>query len=108
MPIKTTAPLTKNVVRIPFGKGADTKSTDIILSPGTLEILENAVFEKTGRLEKRKGCSTSSWEGTDNNPAGSYVYRKNLIIEGDEELTTILGNDNETVGIGYNLSLIHI
>ena len=43
--------LKKEVFRIPFGKGADTKSTDIVLEPGQLEVLENAVFEKTGRLE---------------------------------------------------------
>jgi len=102
MPIKKTAPLSKNVIRVQLGKGMDTKGTDIVLEPGTLETLKNAVIEKTGKIQKRKGCSTSSWEGANNNPEGSFVYRKNLIIQGDEELTTILGNDNETVAIGYN------
>lgn len=46
--------LNKNVFRIQFGRGLDTKSTDIVLEPGSLENLENAVIEKLGRLEKEK------------------------------------------------------
>ena len=95
--------LKKEVFRIPFGKGADTKSTDIVLEPGQLEVLENAVIEKTGRLEKRKGCSSSTWgaSGTDN-PTGSFVYRKNLLVSGDKSLATLIGSDNEHTTIGYN------
>ena len=35
--------LNKNVFRIQFGRGLDTKSTDIVLEPGSLENLENAI-----------------------------------------------------------------
>ena len=106
MPIKTTAPLTKNVVRIPFGKGVDTKTTDIVLKPGELEVLENAVIEKTGRLEKRKGCSSATWDDSSTNtPVGTFAYRDNLVIQGDEAVITLVGSDNETVttsGLGLN------
>ena len=37
--------LQKNVFRVQLGKGSDTKTTDIVLKPGELEILENAVIE---------------------------------------------------------------
>ena len=47
--------LDKKLVSIPFSSGADTKTSDNVMQPGQLEVLENAVFEKTGRIEKRKG-----------------------------------------------------
>ena len=94
--------LQKNIFRVQLGRGSDTKKTDIVLEPGELEVLENAVIEKSGRLEKRKGCSTSNWEPAADDPVGSYVYRKNLVIEGDKSLSTLLGSDNETVTLGYN------
>ena len=56
--------LDKKLVSIPFSSGADTKTSDIVMEPGQLEVLENAVFEKTGRIEKRKGCSESTLGGT--------------------------------------------
>ena len=94
--------LQKNIFRVQLGRGSDTKKTDIVLEPGELEVLENAVIEKSGRLEKRKGCSTSNWEPAADDPVGSYVYRKNLVIEGDKSLSTLLGSDNEIVALGYN------
>jgi hypothetical protein len=97
--------LDKKLISIPFSSGADTKTSDIIMEPGQLEVLENAVFEKTGRIEKRKGCSTSDWTGgSANNPVGTYVYRDNLIIEGDETLFNLLGTDGNAnhVTMGLN------
>ena len=47
--------LKKEVLRVQFGSGVDTKSTDIVLEPGKLEVLENAVFEKTGKIQNAKG-----------------------------------------------------
>jgi hypothetical protein len=98
--------LNKNVFRIQFGKGLDTKSTDIVLEPGSLENLENAVIEKLGRLEKRKGSSSATWDlSSTNNPIGTFAYRDNLIIQGDEANITLIGSDNETVsasGLGLN------
>jgi len=104
---KTQAlPLKKEILRIPLGKGVDTKTSDIVLEAGTLEVLENAVFEKTGRLEKRKGCSSSTWDdSSSDNPIGTFAYRDNLIIQGDESVITLVGSDNETVtlsGLGLN------
>jgi len=90
--------LQKKLVSIPFNVGADTKTSDIVMQPGQLEVLENAVFEKTGRIEKRKGCSTVEWSRSDGDvPAGSYAYRDNLIIEGDDSLISLVGSDNDTV-----------
>jgi len=98
--------LDKKIVRIPFGKGMDTKGTDIVLEPGSLELLKNAVIEKTGKLQKRKGCSSSTWDDSStNNPIGTFAYRDNLVIQGDEAVITLVGSDNETVtasGLGLN------
>ena len=98
--------LNKNVFRIQFGRGLDTKSTDIVLEPGSLENLENAVIEKLGRLEKRKGSSSATWDlSSTNNPIGTFAYRDNLIIQGDETDITLIGSDNEAVsvsGLGLN------
>lgn len=97
--------LDKKLVSIPFSSGADTKTSDIVMGPGQLEVLENAVFEKTGRIEKRKGCSSSTWTGgTANDAAGSYGYLHNLLIEGDETLFTLLGTDGNAnlVTMGLN------
>ena len=97
--------LQKKLVSIPFSSGADTKTSDIVMEPGQLEVLENAIFEKTGRIEKRKGCSTSDWTGgTGNNPVGTYVYRDNLIIEGDETLFNLLGTDGNANHITMGLN----
>jgi hypothetical protein len=75
------------------------------MEPGQLEVLENAVFEKTGRIEKRKGCSTSDWTGgTGNNPVGTYSYKDNLIIEGDETLFNLLGTDGTANHISMGLN----
>ena len=95
--------LDKKIVRIPFGKGMDTKGTDIVLEPGSLELLKNAVIEKTGKLQKRKGCSSTTWgASSSDNPTGSFVYRKNLLISGDKSLATLVGTDNEYTSLGYN------
>ena len=97
--------LDKKLVSIPFSTGVDTKTSDIVMQPGQLAVLENAVIEKTGRIEKRKGCSTSDWTGgTDNNPVGTYVYRDNLIIEGDETLFNLLGEDGRANNITMGLN----
>ena len=99
--------LDKKIVRIPFGKGMDTKGTDIVLEPGSLELLKNAVIEKTGKLQKRKGCSSSTWDlSSTDNPLSTFVYRDNLVIQGDETNIGLIGTDNEAVaqfsGLGIN------
>ncbi len=98
--------LDKKLVSIPFAAGADTKTSDIVMEPGQLEVLENAVFEKTGRIEKRKGCSSATWDATANDdPIGTFAYRDNLVIQGDDARITLIGSDNETVivsGLGLN------
>ena len=93
--------LEKKLFRFPMGKGADTKTTDIVLESGQLEVLENAVFEKTGRIEKRKGCSSTSWDlASAHNPTSTFVYRDNLVIQGDETTIGLVGSDNEIVILG--------
>ena len=67
--------LQKKLVSIPFNAGADTKTSDIVMQPGQLEVLENAVFEKTGRIEKRKGCSGSDIVAVGGGPVGSMEVR---------------------------------
>ena len=98
--------LKKNILRIQLGRGVDTSATDIVLEPGQLEVLENAVIEKAGRLEKRKGCSSTTWDlSTANNPIGTFAYRDNLVIQGDETQVGLVGSDNEIVnlsGLGLN------
>lgn len=98
--------LKKEVLRVQLGQGLDTKSTDILLEPGKLEVLENAVFEKTGKIQKRKGSSSSTWDtSATNDPVGTFAYRDNLIIQGDKGAVTLIGSDNEAFaspGLGEN------
>jgi len=54
-------PLKKKVAVIPFGKGVQSKKTDITLEAGELEVLENGIFDKLGHIAKRKGHSESAW-----------------------------------------------
>tara|TARA_R100000951_G_scaffold76179_2_gene64251 strand:- start:9833 stop:12955 length:3123 start_codon:yes stop_codon:yes gene_type:complete len=98
--------LNKKVLRVQLGRGVDTSATDIVLEPGQLEVLENAVFEKTGRLEKRKGCSSTDWDlSSSQSPTGTFTYRDNLVIQGDETVIGLVGSDNEIVilsGLGLS------
>lgn len=99
--------LQKNILRVQLGRGMDTKSTDIVLEPGSLELLKNAVVEKTGKLQKRKGCSSTTWDlSSTDNPLSTFVYRDNLVIQGDETNIGLIGTDNEAVaqfsGLGIN------
>jgi hypothetical protein len=98
--------LQKNIFRIQLGRGADTSATDIVLEPGQLEVLENAVIQKAGRLEKRKGCSSTNWDlSSVYNPLSTFSYRDNLIIQGDETVIGLVGSDNEIVAFsGLGLS----
>ncbi len=48
-------PIKWDTVQLPFGTGQDDSTHDHALKPPTLETLENAVFEKTGTITKRKG-----------------------------------------------------
>lgn len=90
--------LQKSILRVQLGRGVDTSATDIVLEPGQLEVLENAVIEKAGRLEKRKGCSSSTYDlSATQNPISTFVYRDNLIIESDEASISLIGSDNESV-----------
>ena len=74
--------LQKKLVAVPFNRGVDTKTADVVLEPGQLDILENGVFEKTGRIQKRNGCASATWEGSaSENLQGSYVYNKNIILD---------------------------
>ena len=47
-------PLKKKVAVIPFGKGVQSKKTDITLEAGELEVLENGIFDKLGHIAKRR------------------------------------------------------
>jgi len=62
--------LQKKLANIPFAKGIQTKKTDITLEPGELEVLENAVFDKHGQIEKRKGYTETQFEY----PAGDGTH----------------------------------
>lgn len=48
-------PLNKQKVSVPFSQGVNTKIDPNQKPIGTLEVLENAVFDEPGRLKKRKG-----------------------------------------------------
>ena len=62
--------LQKKIANIPFSKGIQTKKTDVTLEPGELEVLENAVFNKHGEIEKRKGYTETQFEY----PAGAGTH----------------------------------
>jgi len=62
--------LQKKIANIPFSKGIQTKKTDVTLEPGELEVLENAIFNKHGEIEKRKGYTETQFEY----PAGAGTH----------------------------------
>ena len=62
--------LQKQVANIPFSKGVQTKKTDVTLETGELEVLENAIFDKHGQIEKRKGYTETEFEY----PAGAGTH----------------------------------
>ena len=62
--------LQKQVANIPFSKGVQTKKTDVTLETGELEVLENAIFDKHGQIEKRKGYTETQFEY----PAGAGTH----------------------------------
>jgi len=67
---KQTIPLQRQIANIPFSKGIQTKKTDVTLESGELEVLENAVFNKHGEIEKRKGYTETQFEY----PAGAGTH----------------------------------
>lgn len=52
--------LQKTIVSIPIAEGLDTKTDDKLVPAGKSLVLENARFQKTGRLSKRFGLVVSS------------------------------------------------
>jgi hypothetical protein len=49
--------LVKQIIDVPFGLGIDTKTDEKNVLPGKLLTLENAVFDKIGRVAKRPGVA---------------------------------------------------
>ena len=50
--------LNKNTVSLPFALGLDEKSSEDTAQPGSLESSSNAVFDKSGQIQKRNGFKT--------------------------------------------------
>lgn len=53
-------PLIKQTIDVPFGLGIDTQTDEKVVLPGKLITLENAVFDKIGRVAKRAGLVAES------------------------------------------------
>lgn len=58
-------PLQKQTISINFGNGIDTKTDPKLVQPGKLVDLQNRVFKKNGRLDKRNGYQILSGTTTD-------------------------------------------
>lgn len=74
-------------IQLPFGMGQDDSVSDHVLKPPTLETLENAIFEKTGTITKRKGFDQLTRDvrasGTDISAAKSLFTREDELLLAD-------------------------
>lgn len=57
--------LNKQTIALNFGQGLDTKTDPKLVQPGKLLMLENGVFHKAGRIDKRNGYSILSSQTLD-------------------------------------------
>jgi hypothetical protein len=82
--------LNKQEVSLPLSMGIDTKSDEKQQPPGTLHVLENAVFDEPGKLKKRNGYEKVNLKDT----TGSTITAPLQLAAYKEEL--LLFNKNST------------
>lgn len=70
--------LNKQVAAIQFGRGVQSKKTDITLEPGELEILENGIFDKLGHIAKRKGYSEEAFTSSYGKTQASFQFKNSM------------------------------
>lgn len=76
--------LNKQKIALPLSLGIDTKSDNKQQPIGTLESLENAVFDEPGKLKKRNGYDKIELKDVDDNtitnPEKISKYKKELVL----------------------------
>jgi len=76
--------LNKQKIALPLSLGIDTKSDNKQQPIGTLESLENAVFDEPGKLKKRNGYDKIELKDVNNNtitnPEKISKYKKELVL----------------------------
>lgn len=80
--------LQKQVIDVILGQGIDTKSSEELLNPGKLHLLENGYVEKTGAITKRPGMESINTALAKTGGA-NYDIDSLKLIEFNNELVTI-------------------
>lgn len=100
--------LNKNTVSLPFALGLDEKSSEDTAQPGSLESSSNAVFDKSGQIQKRNGFKTPN---TITSKTANYTldagvrideFNKELLIADGTRVCNITepGNVNRATVVG--------
>lgn len=76
---------------VPVTEGMDTKSDDRFIVPGKVKLVENGVYRKKGRVDKRYGYTSFNKLDIDgssilDDAKGLYKYGDELLVEGDGKL----------------------
>lgn len=87
--------LKKQTVSLPFSLGLDEKSSSETAKPGSLDLAENAVFNKEGQIEKRHGYRTKNQ--TISKTSGYVLDRASRIDEYNRELLVADGLSLATI-----------
>ena len=106
--------LNKNTVSLPFALGLDEKSSEDTAQPGSLESSSNAVFDKSGQIQKRNGFKTpntiASKTANYTLDAGVRIdeFNKELLIADGTRVCNITEPDNvnraTVVGTLHNIN----
>lgn len=86
-------PLNKQLVDIVFDKGLNNKTSDHFTLNGNLKELENRVFNKIGRLDKRYGFSVLSNSAITDTDTSDIVNMNALSKFGEDELVLFADNN---------------
>lgn len=102
--------LAKQKVSIPLVMGLDTKTDEKQQSPGTLRVLENAVFDEPGKLKKRNGYLKVELKDIDNvNITNTKVlsnYKNELTLFNNKDMYSYASTVNQWSNKGQAFTIV--
>lgn len=97
-------PLMKQPVYVSLTEGLNTKSDDKFMLPGEVVLLENGVYKKDGRIDKKYGFSNLSQDtitaGTINSAKGLYSQANELLLESGNSMYSYSPTSSKWVSKG--------
>lgn len=102
--------LQKQKITLNLASGLDTKTDSKHLPLGKLSVLENAVYTKTGKLDKRNGFDELNQYDLDNNlltnPDGLALFNDEVLLYRNQKLYSYSKNANAWASKGACVSVI--